>query len=121
MDVEILSRVQFAGTVMFHYLFPPLTIGLGLIMVILEGLWLRTRDVSWNHAARFWTRVFAPDLHAIGGGHWRGGTRASLAWNAWTRHGGGACRITAMAEVASVQGGRGLDAEAERSNGQRRT
>ncbi|MEZ6319465.1 MAG: cytochrome ubiquinol oxidase subunit I, partial [Phycisphaerales bacterium] len=59
MDVELLSRVQFAGTVMFHYLFPPLTIGLGLVLVILEGIWLRTRDESWSHAARFWTRVFA--------------------------------------------------------------
>ncbi len=59
MDVELLSRLQFAGTVMFHYLFPPLTIGLGLIMVIIEGVWLRTRDPSWNRAARFWTRIFA--------------------------------------------------------------
>ncbi len=59
MDVEILSRFQFAGTVMFHYLFPPLTIGLGLIMVIIEAIWLKTKDPSWNHAARFWTRIFA--------------------------------------------------------------
>lgn len=59
MDVETLSRLQFAGTIMFHYLFPPLTIGLGLVMVIIEGIWLRTRDVSWRHASRFWTRVFA--------------------------------------------------------------
>lgn len=59
MDVEILSRLQFAGTAMFHYLFPPLTIGLGLIMVIIEGIWMKTRDPSWNHAARFWTRIFA--------------------------------------------------------------
>ena len=59
MDVEILSRLQFAGTIMFHYIFPPLTIGLGLVMVIVEGLWLWTKDASWNHAARFWTRIFA--------------------------------------------------------------
>ncbi len=59
MSVEILSRLQFAGTIMFHYLFPPLTIGLGLIMVILEAMWLRTRDRSWNDAARFWTKIFA--------------------------------------------------------------
>jgi len=45
-DVELLSRLQFAGTVMFHYLFPPLTIGLGLIMVVIEAMWLRTRDPS---------------------------------------------------------------------------
>ncbi|MCA9310584.1 MAG: cytochrome ubiquinol oxidase subunit I [Phycisphaerales bacterium] len=59
MDVELLSRLQFAGTVMFHYLFPPLTIGLGLVMVIIEGTWLWTRDESWKHAAQFWTRIFA--------------------------------------------------------------
>jgi len=59
MDVEVLSRLQFAGTIMFHYLFPPLTIGMGLVMVIIEGMWLKTGDVSWNHAARFWTRIFA--------------------------------------------------------------
>lgn len=59
MDVEILSRLQFAGTIMFHYLFPPLTIGLGLVMVILEAQWLRTGDRAWNDAARFWTRIFA--------------------------------------------------------------
>lgn len=59
MDVLTLSRLQFAGTIMFHYLFPPLTIGLGLVMVILEAMWLRTGDRSWNDAARFWTKIFA--------------------------------------------------------------
>jgi len=44
---------------MFHYLFPPLTIGLGLIMVLIEGAWLWTRDESWKHAAKFWTGIFA--------------------------------------------------------------
>ncbi|MHC4128172.1 MAG: cytochrome ubiquinol oxidase subunit I [Planctomycetota bacterium] len=59
MSVELLSRLQFAGTIMFHYLFPPLAIGLGFVMVLLEGLWLRTGDRMWNRAARFWTRIFA--------------------------------------------------------------
>ncbi|RJP33907.1 MAG: cytochrome ubiquinol oxidase subunit I [Phycisphaerales bacterium] len=59
MDVELLSRLQFAGTIMFHYLFPPLTIGLGLIIVLLEFRWLRTGDRGFNAAARFWTRIFA--------------------------------------------------------------
>jgi cytochrome d ubiquinol oxidase subunit I len=59
MSVELLSRLQFAGTVMFHYLFPPLAIGLGFVMVLLEALWLRTGDRMWNRAARFWTRIFA--------------------------------------------------------------
>ena len=37
MDVVILSRIQFALTIMFHYLFPPLAIGMGVVMVYLEG------------------------------------------------------------------------------------
>lgn len=43
LDALLLSRLQFAGTIMFHYLFPPLSIGLGLLMVIVEAQWLRTR------------------------------------------------------------------------------
>lgn len=59
MDVEILSRLQFAGTIMFHYLFPPLSIGLGLQLFLCELVYFRTRDLAWEAAARFWTRVFA--------------------------------------------------------------
>ena len=59
MDVEILSRLQFAGTIMFHYLFPPLSIGLGLQLFLCELMYFRTRDLAWEAAARFWTRVFA--------------------------------------------------------------
>jgi len=59
MDVELLARLQFAGTIMFHYLFPPLTIGMGLIMVIIEWAYLRTKKEVWHDAARFWTKLFA--------------------------------------------------------------
>ena len=59
MDVEILSRIQFAGTIMFHYLFPPLSIGLGLQLFLCELAYYRTRNPVWEAAARFWTRVFA--------------------------------------------------------------
>ena len=59
MDVEILSRIQFAFTVAFHYIYPPLSIGLGLIMVIMEGLYLRTGIKVYETMARFWTRIFA--------------------------------------------------------------
>lgn len=44
MSVVLLSRLQFALTIMFHYLFPPLTIGMGIVLVYLEGMYLRTRD-----------------------------------------------------------------------------
>ncbi|QDV05212.1 Cytochrome bd-I ubiquinol oxidase subunit 1 [Planctomycetes bacterium Poly30] len=59
MDTVLLSRVQFALTIMFHYIFPPLTIGLGIVLVYLDGQWLRTKDEAFKRAARFWTRVFA--------------------------------------------------------------
>lgn len=59
MDVEVLSRVQFAFTVAFHYIYPPLSIGLGLVMVVLEGLNLSSGDTQYHTLARFWTKVFA--------------------------------------------------------------
>jgi cytochrome d ubiquinol oxidase subunit I len=59
MDVLTLSRIQFGATVAFHYLYPPLSIGLGLLLVIMEGLWLKTGDTRYHQMARFWTRVFA--------------------------------------------------------------
>src|ERR1700733_5130346 len=58
-DVFLLSRIQFALTIMFHYIFPPLSIGLGAIMVIMEGLYLRTGNVIYHQMTRFWSRVFA--------------------------------------------------------------
>ena len=59
MDVEILARIQFAFTVAFHYIYPPLSIGLGLIMVIMEGLYLKTGNKEYETLARFWTKIFA--------------------------------------------------------------
>ena len=58
LDPVYLSRIQFALTVGFHYLFPPLTIGLGLLMVIMEGLFLKTRDHQYEAMAKIWTRIF---------------------------------------------------------------
>lgn len=59
MDVLTLARFQFAFTVGFHYLFPPLSIGLGLILVLMEGSWLATKNPVYHQLARFWSRVFA--------------------------------------------------------------
>ncbi|MEL6864677.1 MAG: cytochrome ubiquinol oxidase subunit I [Bacteroidota bacterium] len=59
MDVEILARIQFAFTISFHYIYPPLSIGLGLVMVIMEGLYLRTKEPIYQKMARFWTKIFA--------------------------------------------------------------
>src|ERR1700759_4987541 len=44
---------------MFHYLFPPLSIGLGLLLVCIEGIYQRTKDPLYETLARFWTRIFA--------------------------------------------------------------
>ncbi len=59
MDVEILSRIQFAFTVAFHYIYPPLSIGLGLVMVFMEGMYLLTRNALYEKMAHFWTKIFA--------------------------------------------------------------
>ncbi len=59
MDVEILSRIQFAFTISFHYIYPPLSIGLGLMMVLFEGMYIKTRVKLYEDLARFWTKIFA--------------------------------------------------------------
>ncbi len=59
MDVLTLARFQFALTIMFHYIFPVLSIGLGLIMVIMEAIYLKTSNVVYLRMAQFWTKVFA--------------------------------------------------------------
>ncbi|UCF65980.1 MAG: cytochrome ubiquinol oxidase subunit I, partial [bacterium] len=59
MDVEILSRIQFAFTAAFHYIYPPLSIGLGLILVVMEGLYLKTKKKLYHEMTRFWVKVFA--------------------------------------------------------------
>ncbi|MDZ7267619.1 MAG: cytochrome ubiquinol oxidase subunit I [candidate division KSB1 bacterium] len=58
-DALLVHRVHFAFTVMFHYLFPQLTMGLALLIVILKGLALRTKDEHYNRSARFWAKIFA--------------------------------------------------------------
>ena len=59
LDVTFLSRIQFALTIMFHYLFPPLTIGMGVVLVYLEAMYLRTKDPLYETAAKFWTSLYA--------------------------------------------------------------
>lgn len=57
-DVVILSRIQFALTIAFHYIFPPLSIGLGLLLVIMEGLYLKTRNKLYENMTKFWVKIF---------------------------------------------------------------
>ncbi len=58
MDPAFLSRLQFALTIGFHYIYPPLSIGLGLVLVVMEGLYLRTRNPLYQQMTRFWVRIF---------------------------------------------------------------
>ena len=52
-------RLHFAFTVTFHYIFPSLTMGLALLIVVLKSIALLRQDDSYEDAARFWTRIFA--------------------------------------------------------------
>ncbi|HXX39066.1 MAG TPA: cytochrome ubiquinol oxidase subunit I [bacterium] len=58
-DTVIADRIQFTFTVMFHYLFPILTMGLAPLIVVLRTLHLRRGEERYAAAARFWTRIFA--------------------------------------------------------------
>ena len=59
MDVLLLHRVHFAFTVTFHYLFPQLTMGLALLIVVLKTLGLIRGDERYSQASRFWARILA--------------------------------------------------------------
>lgn len=59
MNVEILSRLQFAFTIAFHYIYPPLSIGIAIILVIMEGMYLKTKDKFYEQMTKFWVKIFA--------------------------------------------------------------
>jgi cytochrome d ubiquinol oxidase subunit I len=65
LDPLILARLQFAFTVSFHIIFPTLSIGLALFLVIVEALALRTGDLVYRQIYRFWLNIFAMSF-AIG-------------------------------------------------------
>jgi len=54
----MLSRVQFAITIMFHYLFVPLTLGLVIIVAIMETIYLKTNKEIYKKMAKFWGKLF---------------------------------------------------------------
>ncbi len=58
MDVVVLSRIQFALTSSFHYIYPPLSIGIGLMLVFFEGMYMRTKNPLYKQIAKFWIKVF---------------------------------------------------------------
>ncbi len=57
-DSVALSRMQFALTAIFHILWPVLTTGMGIYLVIVEGLWLKTRNPDYYLHARFWSKFY---------------------------------------------------------------
>ena len=59
MDAITAHRIHFAFTATYHYLFPPLTMGLALLIVILKSAALRSGEAHYDRAARFWGRIFA--------------------------------------------------------------
>ena len=58
MTAEFLSRLQFALTASFHFVFPPISMGLGLLLIWMGWKYLRTRDPVWRQSSFFWTRVY---------------------------------------------------------------
>jgi cytochrome bd ubiquinol oxidase subunit I len=58
-DALTVSRLQFAFTVTYHYLFPMFTMGLALLIFVLKSVYMRNRDEPYNVAVRFWGKIFA--------------------------------------------------------------
>ncbi len=58
MDALVLSRIQFALTAMFHYIYPPLTIGMGVIIFIMATLRLKRKEPVYDQMLRFWVHLF---------------------------------------------------------------
>src|SRR3990167_6094338 len=58
MSALFLARLQFALTIAFHYLYPPLSIGLGMILVIMEAMYLKTKNPLYHRMTKFWVKIF---------------------------------------------------------------
>jgi len=58
MDAELLARIQFAFTVGFHYIFPPISIGLSWLIFILLTKYVKGKDESFKEIAYFWIKLF---------------------------------------------------------------
>ena len=59
MEDLLYHRLQFAFTITFHYLFPQLTMGLSLLIVYFKGKYVKTDNIIYNDAAKFWMKIFA--------------------------------------------------------------
>ena len=59
LDATVLARIQFGFTIGFHILFPTLTIGLGVFLVAIEALWLKTKNPAYFRLYRLFSKIFA--------------------------------------------------------------
>src|SRR6478609_5714584 len=64
-DAAFWHRIQFAFTIVYHYLFPQLTMGIAWFLVVWKWLHLRTGEARYANAARLWTRIFGVNF-AVG-------------------------------------------------------
>src|SRR5690554_4203927 len=58
-DAILLARIQFAFTIAFHILFPAFTIGLASYLAVLEGLYVKTRNLIYLNSYNYWLKIFA--------------------------------------------------------------
>ena len=58
-DPVLISRWRFAFTIVYHYLFPALTMGLAGLVFVLKSIYMRKREEIYNKSARFWGKIFA--------------------------------------------------------------
>jgi len=58
MDVLMLSRLQFAVATFFHFMFVPLTLGLSVLLAVMETVYVRTGNEEYKRMARFWGKIF---------------------------------------------------------------
>src|SRR3990172_7117403 len=58
MDTLLLARLQFAATTVYHFFFVPLTLGLSLLVAVMQTLWLRTGNESYKRMTKFWGKLF---------------------------------------------------------------
>ncbi len=58
MSTELLHRIQFGFTISFHFIFPPMSLGLGLLLIIFGVQAVRTDDPKWRQLAMFWTKIY---------------------------------------------------------------
>ena len=65
MDVVLLSRLQFGLTTIYHFFFVPLTIGLTLMVAIMETMYVRKKDASYLRMAKFWGKRYTSLLENI--------------------------------------------------------